>query len=280
MRKMAKIVRDLFELPNLMQNFLVEISSLRIALDELRQEVADISYAIERLPWAGVGGDCENDMEMRDFDHDLNTIRKLAPVAFDVWQNLESGNESCYSGFPTHSCSVSGHKEAGKFRSFLRKYVTGCVLDIGCGPQGMPHYLSGYPLSKICGIDPLKEGDQKHPFRFVQGMGEFLPWRAGSFETVVVATSLDHVLLLDKCVSEIHRVLKRGGVFLNWVSFVEGAKPHNPYGSVIEPIDEFHLFHFDRVWYEEMISRNFILVESEQRIGQAFYCWLKDGGGD
>ena len=86
---------------------------------------------------------------------------------------------------------------AAEFRAFVKLYLRGAVLDVGCGPQPVPSYLDGYPLDRIAGIDPLPP-TEGHPFTFVQTVAEFLPWDDKTFSVVVVATSLDHVLLPDR----------------------------------------------------------------------------------
>ncbi len=90
-------------------------------------------------------------------------------------------------------------------------------------------------------------------------MAEFLPWPDDTFETVVVGTSLDHVLLLDRVYEEVRRVLAPGGNFIIWTVFIKDSIPYDPYRSDISPVDEFHLFHFDREWFEKGIEEFFII---------------------
>ncbi len=94
------------------------------------------------------------------------------------------------------------------FGCFLAPLLHGTVLDIGCGPQPVPSYLANYPTESIAGLDPLAA---PHPFVFHHGVAEFLPWDDASFDLVITATSLDHVLLLDRSIDEFRRVLKPGG---------------------------------------------------------------------
>lgn len=187
-------------------------------------------------------------------------LAREAPAATALWRELLEVNARTYEGFPVHSCSVGGHEMAELFACFLRPYLTGTVLDVGCGPQPVPVYLDGHPVELIAGIDPLAPAEA-HPFAFAQAVCEHLPWPADTFDLVVVGTSLDHVLLLDRALAEMHRVLAPGGHLAIWVSFVEGSAPYDPYRDDIEAIDEYHLFHFDRPWFEDLLRSRFVVRE-------------------
>jgi len=187
-------------------------------------------------------------------------LEKAAPRGYRIWRELVDVNKNTYEGFPVHSCSVEGHPKAELFQLFLRPHLRGAVLDIGCGPQPVPCYLNNYPLNKLAGIDPLLPATE-HPFVFVQGVAEFLPWSDSSFDTVVVSTSLDHVFLLDKVFQEIHRVLRPDGSFITWITFVPGARKYDPYSDDVAPIDQYHLFHFDKPWFDDMIKPYFVIAD-------------------
>ncbi|MDQ7824719.1 MAG: class I SAM-dependent methyltransferase [Candidatus Eremiobacteraeota bacterium] len=198
---------------------------------------------------------------VKDFESYAALLEKEAPAAYREWRKLLEVNSKDYEGFPVESCSVEGHGMAGYFQDFIAPYLRGRVLDIGCGPQPLPSYLEGYPLSNIAGIDPIPAATA-HPFTFVRCFAEWLPWNEGSFETVINATSLDHVLLLERSLEEVRRVLCPGGHFLVWVGFVEGAAKYDPFDKAIVPVDRYHLFHFSRDWFEELMSRFFEVEES------------------
>jgi ubiquinone/menaquinone biosynthesis C-methylase UbiE len=206
----------------------------------------------------------------------FHRLQAAAPDAFVVWHDLLDVNARTYDGFPTHSCSVDGHEMAESFGHFLSPYLTGTVLDVGCGPQPVPVYLRGHSTSQLAGIDPLPP-ESAHPFAFAQGVCEHLPWPDDTFDVVVVATSLDHVLLLDRSLEEIRRVLKPDGCAALWVSFVAGAERYDPYRAGVAKIDDFHLFHFDRTWFEEMMAETgFVPVETISFVesnGSCFYTY-------
>jgi hypothetical protein len=61
--------------------------------------------------------------------------------------------------------------------------------------------------------------------------------------------------------SEIRRVLRPGGYFVTWVGFVPGAPRYDPTSPAITAIDEFHLFHFDRTWFLDVVRKHFKVEE-------------------
>jgi SAM-dependent methyltransferase len=187
-------------------------------------------------------------------------LKHLAAHAYALWRPLIDVNKGAYEGLPIDSCSVPGHPMATLFRFFLAPYLKGRVLDIGCGPQAVPSYLEGYPVEALYGIDPLSE-PINHPFKFFKGLAEFLPWTDAQFNLVIAATSLDHVLLLDKVFTEVRRVLRPDGCFVVWISFIPGSKHYDPYQKTIEKVDKYHLFHFDREWFLKEIDPFFTVFE-------------------
>ena len=68
----------------------------------------------------------------------------------------------------------------------------------------------------LYGLDVI-EGKDYHGSRIV-GCAEFIPCRSKVFDTVIFATSLDHVCDLETTIEETHRVLSEDGVVILWVS--------------------------------------------------------------
>ena len=207
-------------------------------------------------------------------DQALEELSGMAPGAFPLWRELLDVGAKTYEGFPDHSCSVGTHEMAAMFRSFLRPYWGGHVLDIGCGPQPVPSYLRGYPLDLVHGLDPLSSPDD-HPFDFVPGLAELLPWQSGQFDLVVAATSLDHVLLLDRSLAEVRRVLRPGGRFVVWVAFIPGSQRYDPHRRDIRKVDDYHLFHLDRDWFLEELQPYFDVLETfsyDEPYNSCFMC--------
>jgi SAM-dependent methyltransferase len=178
----------------------------------------------------------------------------MHPRLYPTWHrlNFQVGPDA-YALKPETSCSTGKRATDEPFSGFVASYLQGDVLDIGCGPYDVPVYLKGYPLDRIAAIDPV-EPFQPHPFVFARGLAEFLPFADRSFDTVIAATSLDHVLSLDRALSEIARVIKPSGSLIVWDGFVKGSPRYDPAQPDLAPVDEFHFFHFDEGWFEQAMA--------------------------
>jgi SAM-dependent methyltransferase len=209
------------------------------------------------------------------FETYLARLEQLHPRAFPAWKECFDRAIVSYTGAPDENLSVGRHPTARAFGDFVRTHARGRVLDIGCGPQKVPSYLADYPPLLLSGIDPLPAN---HPFEFVRGFAEFLPWPDGAFDVVVVGTSLDHVLCLKQTFAEIKRVLRPEGRFLVWVGFIPGAQPYDPEGKSVAPIDDYHLFHFDEPWFDERVGAEFrVEAKVAQDAVSHFYCLAPRG---
>jgi SAM-dependent methyltransferase len=229
--------------------------------DELLRCVLQTRLLSSRRQWQQAPAVAPPPMTPRDFAEDLQRLGRLHPHLFERWKQINFvANPIEFAERPAGSCSVGLGRVDGLFAGFIAPYLSGRVLDLGCGPQAVPSYLSGYPTALISGVDPLEPFDA-HPFQFHRGFGEFLPWDDGTFDAVINATSLDHAFSLDLVTSEIVRVLRPGGLFLVWEGFVKNSPPYRPSDPDLQPVDPFHLFHFDERWFEEHFSPAFEIVE-------------------
>lgn len=197
-------------------------------------------------------------LTLAEYDAELRT---LAPLSWDAYVACRDTGTESYETLPAESCSTERHPQAQLFRAFLQPYLTGAVLDIGCGPQDVPFYLKGYPLESISGIDPISS-QTDHPFQFVSGYGEFLPWDEAAFDVVISATVLDHYYLLDKGLREVFRVLKPGGRFVAWITHFADAPPYDPYSGTVTPYDHEHMYHINLEWFLPLM-REVGFIENE-----------------
>lgn len=181
-----------------------------------------------------------------------------------LWAQQQRANAKNYDGFPLHSCSVAGHPGAQRFRSFLRRRAdpAGRLLDVGCGPQPLPAYLEGWDFRLLHGIDPLPPAAGEHPFAFVRGYGERLPWPDGHFTTVVYATSLDHMIDPLRSIREARRVLLPTGRLFVWCTLWPDAKPYDPDDPPAALADDCHAYHLGD-WFLRGVEQHFTL-ESHQ----------------
>lgn len=91
------------------------------------------------------------------------------------------------------------------------------LLDIGCGPLGTLEWAD--MAAERVGLDPLADryrllGTNNHKMAYVKGRSEAIPYADGYFDIVSCFNALDHVDDLDLTVTEIKRVLAKGGLFL------------------------------------------------------------------
>jgi SAM-dependent methyltransferase len=98
-------------------------------------------------------------------------------------------------------------------RTVLRGLGAGArILDLGCGDGShMPLLESG---GFVVGLD-VSLPSLRRAFRFgpvSAGAGEYLPFAQGAFDLVYVSHTLHHAMDHRRVLSEIHRVLKPGGV--------------------------------------------------------------------
>ena len=200
-------------------------------------------------------------IHLNTFEEYLEKFKNLHPHLYDVWASINlDKNVKEFKDNPNRSCAVAARPNARLFRGFVAPYLRGNVLDVGCGPYSIPHYLKNYPVNFIAGIDPI-DPFEAHPFEFVRGFAEFLPWEDSTFDVVIAATSLDHVISLDLALQEIRRVLKPEGVFVVWDWFTDEAQPYKPEDKSTHLIDQFHLFHFNEEWFEELMDEHYSIEE-------------------
>lgn len=102
----------------------------------------------------------------------------------------------------------------------LSKYMSGTVLDIGCGIGDMLNFRPGTvgvdvnPLAvEFC----LRQGLDAH---FMQE--DILPFNAGTFDTVLLDNVLEHILDPGCLLNEVGRVLKPEGRLLIGIPGVRG----------------------------------------------------------
>ena len=142
---------------------------------------------------------------------------------WDTWEKLQANGLRSYTAAPEFNLSIGNREDAQAFKEFAQ--ASGLVLDIGCGPQTRPSYL---PESGQCvGMDPLL-GQQPRGFSFVQGIGEYLPFRDGTFDHILYASSLDHIMNPRNSLAEASRCLKPAGQISLWI---DGLASDDPQGN-------------------------------------------------
>lgn len=260
--------QNLRELENRLTEQNVEIGNRLLMLEmQTRMLMSRGSYKFDSVS----SKNTHQPVKAESFDEYLEKFKKLHPHLYDVWAIANFGaNVEEYKNRPQFSCANHSRPDTRTFSGFIAPYLSGRVLDVGCGPYAMPNYLENYQVELISGLDPL-EPFENHPFEFVRGFAEFLPWEDNTFDVVIAATSLDHTIDLNLAFSEIRRVLKPNGYLLVWDWFGEHTELYDPNTKTPELIDRYHLFNFSEGWFEELVTQHFRIVEKFRLFGKFQY---------
>ena len=169
------------------------------------------------LTAAEVDQRCRNESFHEFLPSDRDMERVVGRRTFSLWKQVQAaGEESYQADGPVGNFSHDNYHPSIVLGQELRRGKGGLFLDVGCGLLGKPVYMKeteGH--CRFVGIDPVATGDralyQPREFDFLQAVGDFLPFRGGSFDGVVFSSTLDHHLKPDLALAEAYRVLKPGG---------------------------------------------------------------------
>lgn len=140
---------------------------------------------------------------------------------YRAWRDLQDEAESSYAVRTEGHFSVESYQPAQDYGAVVARF-SGEWLDVGCGKLARPSYMQGAQEIAFSGIDPMPLAVTRD-FPFVRAMGDFLPFRAASFDGVMFSSSLDHCIVPLQALEEAHRVLRPGGMLLIW----ETIRPDN-----------------------------------------------------
>jgi ubiquinone/menaquinone biosynthesis C-methylase UbiE len=133
---------------------------------------------------------------------------------------------------------------------YFKPFCNGDVLDIGAGNGCFVHAIkeqnaniktaTALELSTVA----IEQGQKAfRNIQFRQGSCDDIPFSDATFDTVFAIEVVEHILDIDKCLSEVYRVLRPGGYFavtttdFNWLKQVVIAMffwekffyPNNPH---------------------------------------------------
>lgn len=144
----------------------------------------------------------------------------------NIWNKLQEHGILSYNVDPSNNLSVDYERQdVAQFAKFCN--LRGKILDIGCGPQPVPAYAYISLDSEYYGIDPIMN-DTKY-FNFFRAYCEALPFADSSFDIVLFATSLDHLIDVNAALKEVYRVLKKNGRVFLW----QGLKSTNVLAKIV-----------------------------------------------
>jgi SAM-dependent methyltransferase len=127
-----------------------------------------------------------------------------------IWRDYQGGHQD----FVYFSAEDDPKERA--VGEIIAQMAEGLLLDVGCGVTPLPGYMatSSGSISWV-GVDPYF-GDAARRFPFAQGLGEYLPFRAGVFDGVLYAGSIDHVTDPLRCLECTWSVMKPQGRLIIW----------------------------------------------------------------
>ncbi len=183
-------------------------------------------------------------------------LKDLNKPIWKTWEKLQENGVASYINDPMHNLGEGMRKDYIEFSKFCNFH--GIVLDIGVGPQKIPTHVK-YCEKKnffFIGIDPL-EGIWPKNFIFVQGLGEYLPFKDKLFDQVLYVTSIDHFINPIDTLKEAKRVLKDDGTICIWMGEKSKNTPKpkkNPgwYKKIKVPKGAEDVFHFKRFSSENL----------------------------
>jgi SAM-dependent methyltransferase len=132
-----------------------------------------------------------------------------------LWKRLQEVEWAAYRVSPVGVFSVDGNDTAAEVGKIITKAKVAACLDVGCGVLPFPAYMKESPDVTFYGIDPFL-GDINRSFPFVQGLGDYLPFRNETFESILYASTIDHMIEPDLSLRDACRVLAEDGVLFIW----------------------------------------------------------------
>lgn len=114
------------------------------------------------------------------------------------------------------------------------------VLDVGGGnlyvelmnffrSEGIDYWYQDVDPSAVNGAKSLGESLGFDSSKFIQAFNDFYPYDSDSFDAVFSSHCIEHSIDLDRTFSEIHRILKTGGILTMAVPLGWEENPEHPY---------------------------------------------------
>ncbi len=157
----------------------------------------------------------------------MNAIRKFLIQAEDkFWKNRRNGlKPSIFQhDYLHHFGMVKNLKEKIPYMYSQMKKSRLNVVDIGCGEKPYLKLFAPY-TNKYIGVDMDAQGAD------ITAKAEKLPFRKSTFDIAVCFQVLEHIYEPEKAISEMKRIVKRGGfvILTTHGSWMYHPSPHDYY---------------------------------------------------
>jgi SAM-dependent methyltransferase len=125
-----------------------------------------------------------------------------------MWQEYQDGDQGVFTR--------EGNPMGRQVGEIIARSGVGLCLDVGCGARPWPAYMAASSESvKWIGVDPFL-GDAVRQFPFVQGMGEYVPFRPKVFDGALYASTIYHHLDPQRSLRRVHSILKPAAKVFVW----------------------------------------------------------------
>jgi len=116
---------------------------------------------------------------------------------------------------------------AGFYDTYIKKYVRGYLIDLGCGKVPLYEVYKDYITNNTC-VDWANTLHKNEYLDFECDLTGNLPFDDGEFDTVVLSDVLEHIPEPEHLWKEMSRILAKGGRILMNVPFYYGLH-ESPY---------------------------------------------------
>ncbi|WLQ15453.1 class I SAM-dependent methyltransferase [Hahella aquimaris] len=134
------------------------------------------------------------------------------------------------------ACSKSSRQVVKWVSQYVDRSHVKNILEVGSSiGMNCVALAEEYPEAKVTGIEPEREAvkvaealsEDVPRCRFVQGVGESLPFEDGEFDLILCSTVIEHVGDVEKVVNEMSRVLSKNGViYIEAPNYIWPYEPH------------------------------------------------------
>ena len=156
----------------------------------------------------------------------------MSKIIFKKYQLRNSGyhwQQISYNPFTFSAYVQARYQQVLKQLSKIKKIK---ILDIGCGDGVLLYLINRNLKAQLTGVDldsdSLKLAKTKVKAKFIKASAYKLPFKAHSFDLVIVSEIIEHLDDPDKMLKEFKRILKTSGTGIITTPVKLFAKPEDP----------------------------------------------------